>query len=138
MFKFMRALNFFESPMASSNKVRITFSCEPDLKTRLTEKADRQGIPRSQLIVELLEMAMGIEDDGVARGQEVNRFLFDVQKRIADLETWRREISEWRVSANTNSENLEETIATILNDQLSDIDIKSDDSKKSSIPSPKK
>lgn len=124
--------------MGNESNVRITFSCGSSLKQRLSEKATQQGIPRSQLIVELMEMALGIEDDGVARGQEVNRFLFDVQKRIADLETWRREISEWQVSSSENSDNLEETIATILNEQLSDIDIQSSEEKKSTIPSPKK
>ena len=61
-----------------------------------------------------------------------------VQKRIADLEKWRREISEWKVSASENSDNLEETIASILNEQLSDIDIQPDEKKKSSIPTPRK
>ncbi|MHA2502078.1 MAG: hypothetical protein ACXAE3_04355 [Candidatus Kariarchaeaceae archaeon] len=124
--------------MAKKKDVRITFSCSSTLKKSLSDKANQQGIPRSQLIVELLELALGIEDEGVSRGQEVNRFLFDVQKRIADLEKWRREISEWKVSASENSDNLEETIASILNEQLSDIDIQPDEKKKSSIPTPRK
>lgn len=120
------------------NKVRVTFSCDSDLKERLTKRADNQGIPRSQLIVELLDHAMGIEDKGKTRTPEVNRFMFDIQQRLADLETWRREIQEWTVLSDENTDNLETTIANMLNEKLTDLNIKEDKTKKKSIPSPKK
>lgn len=123
--------------MAPEKLVRVTFSCPEELREKLTTKSDTQGIPRSQFIVELLEYALGAEDKGVSRGAEVNRFLFDVQERIADLEMWRREINEWKSSSDVNTGNLEATIAEILNEQLTEVE-QSSTPKKDAIPQPKK
>ena len=123
------------------NKTRVTFSCSKELQAKLSKRADSEGIPRSQLIVELLESAIGTDDqEGVRTKPEVNRFLFDVQSRIAELEKWRREISEWRASATTNTDNLESTIASILNQQLVEtgIDQIGKDGESKKIPTPKK
>lgn len=124
----------------ADTKVRVTFSCDSELKEKLTEKSNAQGITRSQLIVELLEFALGAEDEGYNRGAEVNRFIFDIQQRIADLEAWRREIQEWARSSDENTDNLETTLASLLNQQVSESGLneigKTSDKKK--IPSPKK
>ena len=45
--------------MADSSNIRITFNCPDSLKDRLTNQANKEGIPRSQLIVEILENSLG-------------------------------------------------------------------------------
>ena len=126
--------------MTPKDRVRITFSCPTELREKLTKKADSEGIPRSQLIVELLDHSLGgLSSEGQATDATVNRFLFDIQKRIGDLEGWKREINSWKGSADVDRLNLEETMGEILTDQVKEggADTTRKASKKK-IPSPKK
>ncbi|MHA2099592.1 MAG: hypothetical protein ACW99A_13025 [Candidatus Kariarchaeaceae archaeon] len=104
--------------MVDNSSVRITFSCPTSLRSKLTQQSDKEGIPRSQLIVEILENALGTENQVESRNPAVNRLIFDIQKRLSTLEGWRREIQEWTESTSINSTNLETTLAELLNTQL--------------------
>ncbi len=81
------------------DKVRITFSCDADLRDKLTKRADTEGIPRSQLIVELLETELGDSPNKSKEG--INRFIFDIQARVAQLEGWKRQFTEINNNLNT-------------------------------------
>ncbi len=121
------------------DKVRITFSCSKELRDKLTERSNLEGIPRSQLIVELIESALSGDPESSSRDATINRFLFDMQKRLADLEAWKREIGSWIRSNEVNTQNLEETVAHMLTDEVlkSGIDTKKKP-KKDRIPKPEK
>ena len=123
--------------MASESTVRITFSCEPKLRDLLTTQSNKEGIPRSQLIVELLEMGLKTDASSDQRNPAVNRLLFDVQERISHLEGWRKEIQDWRTDSTVNTDNLEHTMASLLNAQLEHDDQTPKKSKKA-IPQPKR
>ncbi|MDH5401475.1 MAG: ribbon-helix-helix domain-containing protein [Candidatus Heimdallarchaeota archaeon] len=118
--------------------VRITFSCDDELKDKLSNRAKDQGIPRGQLIIELLEYALSKEESGKPRDATVDRFMFDLQQRIADIETWRREINVWAKRSEENSNNLETTIANLLNEQVTDSDFGEEFGSKNPIPAPKR
>ncbi len=121
--------------------IRITFSCGLDLRNRLTNQATQEGIARSQLIVELLETALGPGDGegGMDRSPAINRLLFDMQERVGELETWRKAILGWTKSTDENTSNLETTIAELLNAQITDTGgTKPKRTKKKGIPLPKK
>ena len=81
--------------MADKLSTRITFSCPNSLRDNLTKQAEKEGIPRSQLIVEILENAIVTENQVESRNPAVNRLIFDIQKRLSQLEGWRREIQVW-------------------------------------------
>ncbi|MHA2248918.1 MAG: hypothetical protein ACXAD7_01085 [Candidatus Kariarchaeaceae archaeon] len=121
------------------DKVRITFSCDRSLQTRLTKQAHQEGIPRSQLIVELLDTAFDTESGGgTERAPAANRLLFDMQKRVGELESWRRQIHDWTTASSEDTSNIEQTLAGLLNEQLSeDVDV-GKTTKKNRIPSPKR
>lgn len=121
------------------DKIRITFACSEDLRDALTKRSDKEGIPRSQLIVELLEGELSSPDEGKGRDAAVKRLLFDIQSRVGLLEGWRREVASWSKSQSTNAENLEEAVAYLLNENLTEGgDIGRKITKKKSIPSPVK
>lgn len=124
--------------MADVSSIRITFSCPNSLKDKLTNQANKEGIPRSQLIVEILENALGTEDQVESRNPAVNRLIFDIQKRLSNLEGWRREIHDWTENTEINTTNLESTLAELLNSQLSE-DTKPQKAKKEKkIPIPRR
>lgn len=124
--------------MADNSSVRITFSCPNSLKDNLTKQAEKEGIPRSQLIVEILENALGTENQVESRNPAVNRLIFDIQKRLSMLEGWRREIHDWTESSSINSTNLETTLAELLNTQLTDQGKEPKKSKEKKIPIPRR
>lgn len=122
------------------DSVRITFSCPKSLQERLSSQADKEGIPRSQLIIELLENALGNENIGAAeaRNPAVNRLIFDLQKRLNDIEGWRREILDWTEKSEINTNNLEETLAELLNQQVTEDGKNIKSAKSNKIPSPRR
>jgi len=124
--------------MVDNSSVRITFSCPNSLKNNLTKQADKEGIPRSQLIVEILENAIVTENQVESRNPAVNRLIFDIQKRLSQLEGWRREIQDWTESSTINSSNLETTLAELLNSQLGDEGEKAKIAKEKKIPVPRR
>ncbi|MCY3413549.1 MAG: ribbon-helix-helix protein, CopG family [Candidatus Heimdallarchaeota archaeon] len=125
----------------TDGKTRITFSCPNNLRDKLTKRADKEGIPRSQLIVELLEAELDSPTEGKGRDAAVNRLIFDIQKRVGDLESWKREFSKMSKDQQINTENLESSLAYLLNEDAarggSDVG-KTMTTKKGSIPEPKK
>ena len=124
--------------MADKSSTRITFSCPNSLRDNLTKQAEKEGIPRSQLIVEILENALVTENQVESRNPAVNRLIFDIQKRLSQLEGWRREIQVWTESSSINSSNLETTLADLLNSQLGDEGKKAKKSKDKKIPVPRR
>ncbi len=124
--------------MADVSSIRITFSCPNSLKDKLTNQANKEGIPRSQLIVEILENALGTEDQVESRNPAVNRLIFDIQKRLSNLEGWRREIHDWTENTEINTTNLESTLAELLNSQLSEDTKPKKVNKEKKIPIPRR
>ncbi|MHA2171653.1 MAG: hypothetical protein ACXAB7_17325 [Candidatus Kariarchaeaceae archaeon] len=121
------------------DKVRITFSCEENLRDKLTYQATKEGIPRSQLIVELLDNALGADEQApMERGTAVNRLIFDMQKRVNELENWRREILDWTKSADVDTTELENTMASLLEEAVDEPLSGDTADMKSKIPSPKR
>lgn len=124
--------------MTDKSSTRITFSCPNSLRDNLTKQAEKEGIPRSQLIVEILENALVTENQVESRNPAVNRLIFDIQKRLSQLEGWRREIQVWTESSSINSSNLETTLADLLNSQLGDEVKKAKKAKDKKIPIPRR
>jgi hypothetical protein len=126
--------------MPSEEKVRITFACNTELRDKLTNQADTEGITRTQLIVELLESSVSGKTIGGEREPAVQRLLYDLQRRLGDMEKWRREIKSWVDSADEDRLNLEGTLADFLTEQVKEtgIDTKMKVSDKKKIPAPKK
>lgn len=124
--------------MEDKLSTRITFSCPNSLRDNLTKQAEKEGIPRSQLIVEILENAIVTENQVESRNPAVNRLIFDIQKRLSQLEGWRREIQVWTESSSINSSNLETTLADLLNSQLGDEGKKAKKAKDKKIPVPRR
>lgn len=120
------------------DKIRITFACSSDLRDKLTQRATEEGIPRSQLIVELLETELGDPSEGKSRDAAVNRLIYDIQERVGAIEAWKRQFAEMTKSQQENTENLEETVAYLMNENIQaggkDMDTSS---RKKKIPSPK-
>ncbi|OLS28769.1 MAG: hypothetical protein HeimC2_04990 [Candidatus Heimdallarchaeota archaeon LC_2] len=124
--------------MADISNIRITFNCPNSLKERLTKQADEEGIPRSQLIVEILENSLGTENQVESRNPAVNRLIFDIQKRLSNLEGWRREIHDWTENTEINTSNLEATLAELLNSQLTEDTKPRKAKKEKTIPIPRR
>lgn len=118
--------------------VRITFSCEASLRDSLNKQADDEGIPRSQLIIEFLEMALTDTGEAEKRNPAINRLMFDVQERISNLEVWRKQIQEWTKTSTINTDNLEHTVGELLNQQLTEPEIEYKISKGEDIPAPRR
>lgn len=117
---------------------RITFNVTKDLKTKLTKMAKSEGIPRGEKIIELIEI--GIQHQkGVQAAQPTYTALEDLSSRVTQLEKELQKYTTWKNDFESNVDNLEKTVANILNMDLDELSTKQFEKKSSGkIPQPKK
>ncbi len=69
------------------DKTRIVFSCPTPLAQKLTEEAIRQGIPKSQLITELIELGLQALGDDIDQTSQLRQ----MEKKIDQIWKWYQE-----------------------------------------------
>ena len=102
-----------------AGREKISFTCPKALRDKLTELANNQGVSRSQLIIELLEI--GLESYSSSTGvyhPNNDKLLWVFQERLQALEKWQKEIEEWRKRIEPNIDNHEQVLMELLNREV--------------------
>jgi predicted DNA-binding protein len=113
---------------------RITFNCPKELKVLLTKLSEKEGISRNQKIIELIEIGLK-NQEGFTSIQPAFNTIDNLTKRVDKIEALIQANEDWKQDFQENVDNLEKTIANILNQDITEF--KSAISSSKSIPKPK-
>ncbi len=104
---------------------KISFTCPDDLLKQIDEIAKREGITRSALIVELIELGLRIYDPTMAmkptRDIGTEKLILMFQQRLEEIEHWRDEVENWKKRIEPEIKNHESVIMELLNAEITEI-----------------
>ncbi len=104
---------------------KISFTCPNELLKQIDEIAKREGITRSALIVELIELGLRIYDPTMTmkptRDIGTEKLILMFQERLEEIEHWRDEVENWKKRIEPEIKNHETVIMELLNAEITEI-----------------